>query len=129
MKLKKTKFATALATVLRGRGIDDVLTPVEHEKIEELVEDWKNDAEYLEYSQRRPLRHAGGKLTTAVGIFEREIEMTRNMSVVLSVVVLIAVVVGVDLLFFRHRFWERLIANIGIVMVFAAFYLRFLKNP
>jgi hypothetical protein len=106
-----------------------VLTPVEHEKIEELVEDWKNDAEYLEYSQRRPLRHAGGKLTTAVDIFEREIEMTRNMSVVLYVVVLIAVVVGVDLLFFRHRFWERLIANIGIVMVFAAFYLRFLKNP
>jgi len=55
--------------------------------------------------------------------------MTRNMLVVLYVVVLIAVVVGVDLLFFRHRFWERLIANIGIVLVFAAFYLRFLKHP
>ncbi len=47
----------------------------------------------------------------------------------LYVVVMIAVIVSVDLLFFRHRFWERLIANIGIVMVFAAFYLRFLKNP
>ena len=55
--------------------------------------------------------------------------MTRNMSVVLYVVVLIAVVGGVDLLFFRHQFWERLMANIGIVLVFAAFYLRFLKNP
>ncbi|MGA7593969.1 MAG: hypothetical protein WCA64_02130 [Gallionella sp.] len=55
--------------------------------------------------------------------------MTRNMSVVLYVVVLITVVVGVDILFFRNRFWERLIVNIGIVMVFAAFYLRFLKNP
>jgi type IV secretory pathway VirB2 component (pilin) len=55
--------------------------------------------------------------------------MTRNMSVVLYVVVLITVVVGVDFLFFRNQFWERLIANIGIVMVFAAFYLRFLKNP
>lgn len=54
--------------------------------------------------------------------------MTRNMSVVLYVVVLIIVVVGVDLLFFKNRFWERLIANIGIVLVFAAFYLRFLKN-
>jgi hypothetical protein len=54
--------------------------------------------------------------------------MTRNMSVVLYVVVLVAVVVGVDLLFFRDRFWERLIVNIGIVMVFAGFYLRFLKN-
>lgn len=46
----------------------------------------------------------------------------------LYVVVLIIVVVGVDLLFFKNRFWERLIANIGIVLVFAAFYLRFLKN-
>lgn len=54
--------------------------------------------------------------------------MTRNMPVVLYVVVLIAVVVSVDLLFFRHHVWERLIANIGIVLVFAAFYLRFLKK-
>ena len=54
--------------------------------------------------------------------------MTRNMSVVLYVVVLIIVVVGVDLLFFKNRFWERLIVNIVIVLVFAAFYLRFLKN-
>ena len=41
--------------------------------------------------------------------------MIRNMSVVLYIVVLIAVVVSVDLLFFRNRFWERLIVNIGIV--------------
>lgn len=52
-----------------------------------------------------------------------------NMSVALYIVTLIAVVVGIDLLFFRHHFWERLIVNIGIVLVFAAFYLRFLKNP
>ena len=58
-----------------------------------------------------------------------EIEMSRNMSIVLYVVALIAVVVGVDLLFFRNLFWERLIVNIGIVLVFAAFYLRFLKQP
>jgi hypothetical protein len=55
--------------------------------------------------------------------------MTRNMSVGLSLVVLIAVVVGVDLLFFRNLFWERLTVNIGIVLVFVAFYFRFLKNP
>jgi hypothetical protein len=55
--------------------------------------------------------------------------MTRNMSVVLYIVVWIAVVVSVDLLFFRNLFWERLIANIGIVLVFAAFYFRFLKKP
>jgi protein-S-isoprenylcysteine O-methyltransferase Ste14 len=65
----------------------------------------------------------------AVDTFEREIDMARNTSVVLYVVVLIAVVVSVDLLFFRNHIWERLIVNIGIVLVFAAFYLRFLKNP
>ena len=55
--------------------------------------------------------------------------MTRNMVGVLYIVALIAVVVIVGVLFFRNRFSERLIANIGIVLVFAAFYLRFLKNP
>jgi len=49
--------------------------------------------------------------------------------VVLYVLVLIAVVVSVDVLFFKNRFWERLIVNIGIILVFAAFYMRFLKNP
>jgi hypothetical protein len=55
--------------------------------------------------------------------------MTRNLSVALYLVVLIAVVVSVDLLFFENHVWERLIVNIGIVLVFVAFYLRFLKNP
>jgi uncharacterized protein (DUF983 family) len=57
-----------------------------------------------------------------------EIEMTRNMSVALYCVVLIAVVVSVDLLFLKNRFWERLIVNISIVLVFATFYLIFLKG-
>jgi hypothetical protein len=65
----------------------------------------------------------------AVDIFELVIKMTRNMFVALYIVVLIAVVVSVDLLFFRNRLWERLMVNIGIFLVFAAFYLRFLKNP
>jgi uncharacterized membrane protein len=55
--------------------------------------------------------------------------MKNNIFVVLYIVVMVAVVVSVDLLFFKNRFWERLIVNIGIVLVFAAFYLRFLKNP
>jgi uncharacterized membrane protein len=55
--------------------------------------------------------------------------MSKNMPVVFYVVMLIAVVVSVDLLFFKTRFWERLMVNIGVVLVFAAFYLRFLKNP
>ena len=37
--------------------------------------------------------------------------------------------IGVDVLFFRNRLWERLMVNVGIVLVFAAFYLRFLKRP
>ena len=41
---------------------------------------------------------------------------------------LVAVVVGVDLVFFRNRFWQRLMVNVGIVLVFIAFYLRFLKR-
>ena len=45
------------------------------------------------------------------------------------VLALVAVVVGVDVLFFRNRFWERLMVNVGIVLVFAAFYSRFLKHP
>jgi len=53
----------------------------------------------------------------------------RQAAVVLSVLALIAVVVAVDVLFFRHHFWERLIVNVGIVLVFVAFYLRFLKRP
>jgi hypothetical protein len=55
--------------------------------------------------------------------------MGRQAAVVLYVLALVAVVVGIDVLFFRNRFWERLIANVGIVLVFAAFYLRFLKRP
>jgi hypothetical protein len=40
---------------------------------------------------------------------------------------MIAVIVGVDMLFFRDRFWLRLMANIGIVLVCAAFFLRFIR--
>ena len=55
--------------------------------------------------------------------------MGRQAAVVLYVLALVAVVVGVDVLFFRNRFWERLIVNVGIVLVFAASYLRFLMRP
>ena len=55
--------------------------------------------------------------------------MDRRIAVVLYVVAMAAVIVGVDFLFLRHRFWERLIVNIGIALVFAAFYLRFLRRP
>jgi hypothetical protein len=55
--------------------------------------------------------------------------MSRQVTVALYVVAMVAVIVGVDFGFFRKRFWERLMVNIGIVLVFAAFYLRFLRGP
>ena len=54
--------------------------------------------------------------------------MGTKAIVVFYVVLMAAVIVAVDVLFFRNRFWERLMANIGIVLVFAAFYFRFLKH-
>lgn len=55
--------------------------------------------------------------------------MGRQAVVWLYVLALIAVVVGVDVLFFRNHVWERLMANVGIVLVFAAFYLRYVQRP
>jgi hypothetical protein len=54
--------------------------------------------------------------------------MSKQIAAALYVVVMIVVIVGMDFVFFRGRFWERLIANIGVVLVFAAFYLRFFRN-
>lgn len=48
---------------------------------------------------------------------------------VLYVVSMVVVIVAIDVLFFRNRFWERLTVNVGIVLVFTAFYFRFLKRP
>jgi len=55
--------------------------------------------------------------------------MGNRILLVLYGVAMVAVIVAVDFVFFRHRLWERLMVNIGIVLVFAAFYLRFLRRP
>lgn len=55
--------------------------------------------------------------------------MGRQTVVVLYVMAMVVVIVGIDVAFFRNRFWERLVVNIGIVLVFAAFYWRFLARP
>ncbi len=47
---------------------------------------------------------------------------------VLYALAMVAVVITVDVLFFRHQPWLRLMVNIGIVLVFGAFYLRFLRR-
>jgi uncharacterized membrane protein len=51
--------------------------------------------------------------------------MSRQIAIVVYVVAMAALIIGLDVAFFRDRFWERLMVNIGIVLVFAAFYLRF----
>jgi hypothetical protein len=55
--------------------------------------------------------------------------MGRQAVVALYVLAMVGLVVGVDILFFRHQLWERLIVNVGIVLVFVACYFRFLKRP
>ena len=52
-----------------------------------------------------------------------------RLAIALYVVAMAAVVVGLDVLFFRHHFWERLAVNAGVVLVFVAFYFRFLNRP
>jgi hypothetical protein len=47
----------------------------------------------------------------------------------LYVVLMAAVIAAVDLLFFKNRVRERLTVNVGLVLVYAAFYFRFLKRP
>lgn len=47
---------------------------------------------------------------------------------VLYVLGMVAVIVLVDVLFFRDHFWERLAMNVGLVLVFGAAYLRFLRG-
>jgi hypothetical protein len=54
--------------------------------------------------------------------------MGGRAAAVVCVLAMVAVIVAVDYTFFRSRIWERLLANIGIVLVFVAFYLRFLKR-
>jgi hypothetical protein len=56
-------------------------------------------------------------------------EMSKTVVIALYVVAMAALIVGVDFAFFRNRFWERLAVNIGIVLVFGAFYWRFLGRP
>ncbi len=54
--------------------------------------------------------------------------MSRHAAVALYVVAMVVIIIGVDFLFLRDRFWERLAVNIGIVVMFAVFYVLFLRR-
>ena len=51
--------------------------------------------------------------------------MSYRATVALYAITMVAAIVGVDLLLLRGEawFWERLAANVGIVLVFGALYL------
>ena len=55
-------------------------------------------------------------------------KMGKKVQIGLYVLTMVATVVILDLLFFRYRSGERLIANIGIVVVYVVFYLALLRN-
>jgi hypothetical protein len=53
----------------------------------------------------------------------------RQAAAALYVLAMVAVIVGVDVLFLRHHVLARLITNVAIVAVFAVAYLLFLRRP
>lgn len=54
--------------------------------------------------------------------------MSGKFVLVVYGVAMAAIIVSVDIAFFKGRFWERLMANVGLVLLFGAFYLRFLHR-
>ena len=54
--------------------------------------------------------------------------MGRPVVAALYVAAMVVVIVGADVLFFRGHLWERLAVNVGIVLVFGAFYFRFVHH-
>lgn len=53
--------------------------------------------------------------------------MGKSALVIICLLAMVALIVGMDVTFFRNHFWERLMANVGSVLVFGAFCLRFLR--
>ena len=53
-------------------------------------------------------------------------EQIRNY--IIAVMVIFVVIYGIDSILFRHLFWERLVANIGIVLLFIIIYLNITQD-
>ncbi|MBV9459634.1 MAG: hypothetical protein JO141_19250 [Bradyrhizobium sp.] len=56
------------------------------------------------------------------------LQMNGYLAGTLYAAAMAALIIGVDFAFFRNRLWERLMVNVGIVLVFAAFYFRFFRR-
>ena len=59
---------------------------------------------------------------------KRRSQMGKPVAIAIYVAAMVAIIVSVDIAFFRNQFWGRLMVNVGIVLVFAAFYLRFFRH-
>ena len=55
--------------------------------------------------------------------------MVRELACGLYALATVAVIVRVDFVLLKNRFWERLAVNIAVVLAFAVFYSRFLRHP
>jgi type IV secretory pathway VirB2 component (pilin) len=75
-------------------------------------------------------QHSSESVKASAGAANRQTgtEVGSQKIVALYVALMAAVIVGIDLLFFKNRFWLRLTVNVGIVLVFVGFYFRFLKR-
>jgi hypothetical protein len=67
---------------------------------------------------------------SAFGVPRSDAQMSIPAIRVLLVLAMVVVVVSVDVLFFRSGswFWERLATNVGVVLLFGAFYFRFVAT-
>lgn len=54
--------------------------------------------------------------------------MSRPLVATVVVLAMILAIVGVDVVVFRHHTLARLLANVGIVLLVAAFWLRFARH-
>ena len=54
--------------------------------------------------------------------------MDKTAAGLLYALAMVVVIVGADVVFFRDHPWPRLAANAGIVLLFGAFYLRFMRR-
>jgi uncharacterized protein (DUF983 family) len=55
-------------------------------------------------------------------------DMDKPLAIALYILVMASVIVGVDFMFLRQRFWARLLVNAVIVLIFLVCYLRFIKR-
>ena len=54
--------------------------------------------------------------------------LNMNQSHIYLIATMILTIVSIDILFFRNHLLARFLANVGVVLIFIAFYIRYLKT-